>query len=411
LTNTVLFANSSVLDPAHGVVLPDRFVVVEEGIVREVGTGAAPTTAGRVIDLRGAIIMPGLIDSHVHVTAVAADVWAMGEWPPSYVTARAVGVLRGMLHRGFTTVRDIGGCDHGLAQAVAEGHLEGPRLIYGGKILSQTGGAGELRGPGRVVYDQHYYSAHLGVLCDGVTEVRKAAREEIRRGAHHIKLYLSGAVDSPTDRIDSTQFSLEEIRAAVEEAEAAGIYVAGHAYTAKAINRGLRSGVHSIEHGNLMDESSVVLFLERSAVYVPTLITHRALAEHGRSIGVPDEAMVKLEPVLRGGLQALELAHRSGVEIAFGTDLLAEMHSEQSREFTLRSEIQPAADILRSATTVGARLLGLEGRAGCIAPGAFADLLVVDADPLEDITVLSDPEAHLKLIMQAGRIVKDTLAA
>jgi imidazolonepropionase-like amidohydrolase len=319
--------------------------------------------------------------------------------------------MAGMLHRGFTTVRDVGGCDFGLARAVEEGYLEGPRVVYGGKMLSQTGGAGEWRGPGRVVFDPHYYTPTLATLCDGVPEVRKAAREEIRRGASHLKIYLSGAVDAPSDRVDATQFSLEEIRAVVEEANAANIYVAGHAYTSRAINRGLESGVRSIEHGNMMDASSPPLFLEHQAFYVPTLVTYHALAKYGREQGVPEEALVKLPPVQEGGLLALELCHRAGVPIAYGSDLLAEMHREQSLEFTLRSEVQPAVDILRSATTVGARLLGLEGQVGTIAEGANADLLVLDANPLLDARVLSDPARNIKLIMKGGRVIRNELAA
>jgi len=405
------FTHASVLDAEAGRLRPECTVVVEGDRVVDVSPGTPPPAADRVIDLRGAVLMPGLIDAHVHVTVVTTDVWGMSEWSPAYVTARAAGVLRGMLERGFTTVRDLGGCDFGLARAVAEGHLEGPRIVYGGKMLSQTGGAGEWRGPGRTVVDRHYNCPSLAVLCDGVTEVRRAAREEIRRGAHHLKLYLSGAVDAPSDRIDATQFAEEEIRAAVEEADAAGIYVAGHAYTARAVNRGLRLGVRSIEHGNLIDASSPPLFLAHDAFYVPTLATYHALHRHGRALGMPPEALAKLPPVLEGGLGALELAHRAGVAIAFGTDLLAEMHREQSLEFTLRAEVQPAADVIRGATTQAARLLRLEGRVGVIAPGATADLLVVDRDPLEDVRVLSDPDRHLRLIIQAGRIVRQREAA
>jgi imidazolonepropionase-like amidohydrolase len=410
VSTRTIFRDASVLDPERGELSIGRTVVVEDGTVREVAERPTTATAARVIDLHGAVLMPGLIDCHVHVTVVTSDVWGMAEWSPAYVAARASHVLSEMLHRGFTTVRDVGGCDFGLALAVEEGYLDGPRVVYGGKMLSQTGGAGEWRGPGRVVYDPHYYAPTLASLCDGVVEVRKAAREEIRRGASHLKIYLSGAVDAPSDRVDSTQFSLEEIRAVVEEAEAANIYVAGHAYTSKAINRGLESGVRTIEHGNLMDASSPPLLLEHGAYYVPTLVTYHALAQHGREEGVPEEALAKLPPVQEGGLKALELCHRAGVPIAYGSDLLGPMHREQSFEFTLRSEVQPAADIIRSATSVGAQLLGLEGRVGKVAEGAQADLLVLDANPLEDVKVLSQPERHLKLIMKAGRVVRNELA-
>ncbi|MFZ0996149.1 MAG: amidohydrolase family protein [Candidatus Dormiibacterota bacterium] len=411
MSERTIFLNAAVLDPDRGELHPDSSVVVEQGMVRQVSGGRVNADADRIIDVQGAVLMPGLIDCHVHVTVVSSDVWGMAEWSPSYVAARAGRVMAGMLNRGFTTVRDVGGCDFGLASAVDEGYLQGPRVIYGGKMLSQTGGAGELRGPGRLVYDPHYNTPNLARLCDGVTEVRKAAREEIRRGASHLKLYLSGAVDAPSDRVDATQFSEEEIRAAVEEADAANIYVAGHAYTSRAVNRGLKLGVRTIEHGNLMDASSPPLFLEHNAFYVPTLVTYYALAKYGREEGVPESALAKLPPVQAGGLQALELCHREKVQVAYGSDLLAEMHREQSMEFAIRSEVQPAADIVRSATTVGARLLGLEGKVGQIVEGAHADLLVLDANPLDDIKVLSEPALHLKLIMKAGRIVRDELAA
>jgi len=222
---------------------------------------------------------------------------------------------------------------------------------------------------------------------------------------------LSGGVASPTDRVDSTQFAEEEIRAAVEEAEAAQRYVLGHAYTSRAINRGLQCGVRCIEHGNLMDESSIPLFLAHHAFYVPTLVTYSALAEHGRESGLPEASHRKVFDVLDAGLHALELAFQGGLSIAFGTDLLGAMHVHQLREFTIRAQVQPALEIIRSATTVAARLLRLEGLVGVIQPGAFADLLVVDGNPLADISLLTDPIRHLKLIMKAGQVFRESLAA
>jgi len=222
---------------------------------------------------------------------------------------------------------------------------------------------------------------------------------------------LSGGVASPTDRVDSTQFSLEEISAAVEEAEAANLYVAGHAYTSRAINRGLEAGVRSIEHGNLMDESSILLFQQTGAFYVPTLVTYSSLAAHGREFGLPESSYRKVFDVLDAGLRALELAQRSGIPIVYGTDLLGDMHEDQLTEFTLRREVQSPVEIIRSATLVAARLLRLEGQVGMIRPGAFADLLVLDGNPLEDISVLTQPEQRLRLIMSRGRVMRHRLDA
>jgi imidazolonepropionase-like amidohydrolase len=402
--------DAAVLDPEAGSLTEGRTVVVEGGRVVEVeATGAVRAGEATVLDVRGMTVMPGLIDAHVHVNAATADLGALEEWSPSYVTARAAGILRGMLDRGFTTVRDVAGADYGIAAAVAEGLLPGPRIVFGGKALSQTGGHGDARGPGRTALDQHPCRPTLTVVADGVGEVRRAAREQLRRGAHHVKVMLSGGVASPTDRIDSVQYSMEELRAIVEEARAANRYVTGHAYTAAAVNRGLEAGVGCIEHGNLMDGSSVELFRRTGAFYVPTLATYSALAEEGLEHGMPADQHAKVFEVLDAGLGALELAHRAGLPIAYGTDLLGGMHRRQLTELTLRSQVQPPADILRSATTVPARLVGLEGRIGVVAPGASADLLVVDGNPLERLELLTDPARNLRLVMAAGRLHRNDL--
>ncbi|MFI6920467.1 amidohydrolase family protein [Nonomuraea spiralis] len=404
---SVLITNARVLDVEGAAYLEDRNLLIVDDTIAEIGgheVGALRDSD--VIDAGGRTVLPGLIDAHVHVTASTADLSTLGEWSPSYVAARASHILRDMLHRGFTTVRDVGGADHGLADAVHEGYFPGPRLLFGGKAISQTGGHGDMRPMDRVVTDAHPCRATISVVCDGADEMRKAAREQLRTGAHHVKLMLSGGVASPTDRVDSTQLSLEEIRAVVEEAEAANRYVAGHAYTARAVNRALRCGVRSIEHGNLLDETSVELFSKHGAFYVPTLITYRALAEEGLRYGLPPGSHRKVSEVLDHGLHALELAHRGGIDIVFGTDLLGGMHPHQAREFDLRAEVQPALDVIRSATSVAARLVGLPGRIGEITPGAHADILMVEGDPLQDITVLSRPDKHLKLVLKAGRVMR-----
>lgn len=398
-----LFRNAHILDAERGDFLAESSVLVEGDRILEVGGNDVVASDAQIVDLRGLTVMPGLIDAHVHVVAVTADLAALAEWSPSYITARTAHVLAGMLQRGFTTVRDVGGADYGLAQALEEGYLQGPRLVFCGRAFSQTGGHGDFRGPGRQASDLCYCGLARTVICDGADSVRRAAREEIRRGASHIKLLLGGGVASPSDRIDSTQFSREEICTAVEEAEAANLYVVGHAYTSRAINRALECGVRSIEHGNLMDESSLALFHERQAFYVPTLATYAALAAHGREFGLPERSYHKVFEVLHAGLHALEMAHRAHLPIVYGTDLLGGMHEEQLHEFTLRREVQPPVDIVRSATTVAARLLRMQGQIGVVAPGACADLLVVDGDPLQDIAVLTDPQNRLKLVMARGR--------
>ncbi|WP_316959654.1 amidohydrolase family protein [Streptomyces sp. TRM68367] len=231
--------------------------------------------------------------------------------------------------------------------------------------------------------------------------VRTAVRDELRKGAHHIKVMASGGVASPTDRIDSTQYSMEELRTAVEEAEAANRYVTAHAYTARAVNCALEAGVRSIEHGNLIDDRSVELLRERDAFLVPTLTTYWALKQEGPAHGLPSSSHRKVDDVLHGGLAALERAARGGVRLVYGTDLLGGMHRHQNQEFRLRNQVQPPIDIIRSATTTAAELLGMAGEIGTVEVGALADLIVLDGDPLTDIDVLAEPR-HITHVVQGG---------
>lgn len=382
-----VFLHASVLDVRRGLLVEDQEVAVRNGRIAELGSAVRRT--GQLIDLHGRVLMPGLIDSHVHVTQGSESFVELKSWPASYTAFRSAQTLHDMLLRGFTTVRDLGGAEAGLARALREGLIEGPRLLFGGPILAPTGG--------------HV----LTRTCDGAVELRRAIREQMAQGAHHIKLTLSGGVVSSM-ALDALAYSEEEIRAAVEEAGFGHGYVAGHAYSAASVNRALRYGVRTIEHGNLIDHESVELFGEHDAFLVPTLATFDALRRSGAE-HLTAEGRGKLDNILELGLQALELADRAGVAIGYGTDLHGALHAHQLDEFTLRAEVQKSADILRSATVVGAEIAGLGGELGEIRDGAFADLLVVDGNPLEDIAVLTQPDQKLRLIMQGGRIVKNTL--
>lgn len=403
-TAALVIRNASVLDVDAGT-YSTADVVSIDGKVSHVGPDAEAPSGAQVIDGTGKFVLPGLIDCHVHVVASSADFRSLTYTPASYVYAQTARIMGQMLRRGFTTVRDLSGADFGLALAQQEGLLEGPKLHFCGHALSQTGGHGDMRLPGEDHDPNGRGCCGIGRVADGVDAVRAAARDEIRKGAHHIKIMASGGVSSPTDRIDSTQYSMEEMRAAVEEAEAANRYVAAHAYTARAINRALEAGVRSIEHGNLLDDDSLGLFLEKDAFLVPTLVTYWALKEEGRSFGLTEEMWAKVDSVLNSGLEAIGRAHEAGVKMAFGTDLLGGMHRHQNEQFRLLGKVQPAIDAIRSATTTAARLLEREGQLGVVAPGADADMLVLSADPLEDISVLADIADHLELLVQNGRVV------
>lgn len=395
--------NVRILDPVTETVSEPQSIQINGDRISSIS--AANNESDSSIDAGGAIAIPGLIDCHVHVLANTADLGRLGDESPAYLTASAINTMQGALRRGFTTLRDAGGADFGLARAAAEQLFLAPRLFFGGKALSQTGGHADMRGPGTSIVDQHQCCPHIGTVCDGVDEVRKAARMQLRTGADHIKIMLSGGVASPTDRIDSTQFSDEEIRAAVEEAAASNRYVLGHAYTARAINRGLKLGVRSIEHGNLLDDESIRLFTENDAFLVPTLVTYERLKAEGVRHGLPQASADKVDSVLYAGLKALEAADQGGVNIAYGSDLLGDMWKWQSKEFEIRSQVQSAGAVLRSATTVAARLLDQEGELGIIREGAQADIVLLNANPLDDITVLAEPQKSVRHVFVRGGLV------
>ncbi len=406
---TIRIINTHILDAANGHLLPKQCLSIANGHITAVSDVIPDEPADISLDAEGRVVMPGLCDAHVHITAATPDFVALRHWPPSYVTAHAAGILNGMLMRGFTTVRDAGGADFGYAQAIEEGLLIGPRLLFCGHALSQTGGHGDMRLPGDEHTDHCFCCAGLGKVCDGVAEVRRACRDEIRKGAHQIKLMVSGGVASPTDRITSTQFAEDEIQAAVEEAEAANRYVMAHAYTNRAIVRALKCGVRSIEHGNLITQEGIELLKQKQAYLVPTLSTYDRLAREGVEAGMPVALQKKVYSVLDAGIQALETAWQANVNIVFGTDLLGSMHTSQLQEFAIRREVMPASSLIQSATLKAAELFNMSDEIGTLAEGYRADLLIVDGNPLEDITVLQDPERYLKVIMKDGRIYKNTL--
>ena len=403
----IIFANAAVLDGTSRERREDHHVVVEGTHICEVSDRPI-RTAAETIDLKGRTLMPGLIDAHVHVLAVDAALARLPERPVTLLTLQAARVLEGMLARGFTTVRDAGGADGGLAEAVEGGLVRGPRIFPSGMALSQTGGHGDTRPRTQSVVSCACCEggANLSRIADGVTECRRAARDELRKGATQIKILASGGVASPYDPIWNLQYSEEEVRAIVEEARAWRTYVLAHAYSPEAIRRSIDFGVRSIEHGNLIDSTTAEHVAGAEAFVVPTLATYDALHRHGRELGFPEVSMAKLDEVREAGLRSLEILQAAGVKIGYGTDLLGPMHRYQSREFVIRAEAMSPFEIIRSATVVNAELLNRPGEFGVVAPGARADLIVVDGDPLADISLLDGQGEHLTHIMKDGGLYK-----
>jgi imidazolonepropionase-like amidohydrolase len=406
----VLFTNARIVD-ATGAAPREGHVLVEDGTIRDVTARPVAAPDRLVLDLRGRTLMPGLIDCHVHVVASMMNLGACAQLPDALAVLRSLPIMKGMLDRGFTTVRDAGGAPYALAQAVEQGLAVGPRLIVCGKALSKTGGHVDFRARHDAT-DPHRLEtrfAALGRVADGEDEVRRACRQELRQGAAFIKIMANGGVASPTDPIAWQGYSECEMRAAVEEAADAQTYVAAHLYTAEAIARAVRAGVHSLEHCNRIDAPTARAAAAAGAVAVPTLVTYEALAQDGPRFGLPADSIAKIEDVRASGLESLSIMREAGLPMAFGTDLLGETHGRQSEEFAILARVLPATEILASATTEAARLIGMEGRLGVVAPGAIADLLVVDGDPLRDAAVLASPERSVRLVMKAGAIHRNAL--
>lgn len=407
-----VITNARPFDAARGVIGPPSQIVIEGQRIVEVSAQALQVDDAQRIDAGGRVVLPGLIDAHVHVVAASHDLVALGLQAPSLLTAQSSRILRDMLHRGFTTVRDAAGADFGLQEAVARGLFEGPRLFIAGFPISQTGGHADMRPKGVRTREMFCACAGLGLvgaIADGVGEVRRAVREQVRNGANQIKIMAGGGISSPTDPLEGTQFSLDELRAACEEAEAANLYAMAHAYSPRAVTRAVQSGVRSIEHGNLIDEASAREMKRHGAYLVPTLATYAALAAEGARLGWSAEMLDKLARVQSRGIEAVRIARAEGVPVVFGTDLLGHMHAQQNNEFNLRLQAMGPVEALQSATVVAAQLLRQQGQIGELLPGAWADLLVVEGDPTQDLAMLTEPQAGIRLLMQGGRTVRSSL--
>lgn len=411
----LIVEDANLLDLGSGEFRPATSVRAENDRIVEVSeTGAsldAPDDVVRV-DAGGRTLLPGLIDAHVHAAITTMDLAAMGRRSQTRIGIEAKAILERMLRRGFSTVRDAGGLDAGLKEATEIGLISGPRIFRSGRVMSQTGGHGDTSPP--KVGDFHLCACSIHTtgfahIADGPDAVRRAVREELKGGADQIKVMAGGGVATPSDPIDMVQYTEPEIRAAVEEAASRRTYAFAHAYVPDAIIQAVNAGVRSIEHGNLLDAEAARVMADHDCFLVPTLVVYDQIAEFGRQLNFPAASMAKLDSVLTAGISAIETALAAGVKVGLGTDLLGETHDAESKELQLRAQVQSPLDVLRSATLVNAELLGKTGELGVVAPGAFADLLLVDGDPLADITLTGGQGDHLDLIVRGGEIITNRL--
>jgi imidazolonepropionase-like amidohydrolase len=407
----ILFRNLNLLDPRWNEARGGYEVLVEGDLIKEVSAKPIKAAKAKVVDCGKRTLMPGLIDCHVHVFLSEVNIRNLENVPLTLMTARAADLMKGMIDRGFTTVRDTGGADWGIKAAVDAGLIKGPRLFISGRAIGPTGGHSDSRRRTDIGAPCGCCNAmvYCMAIANGPDDVRRTVREQMRQGADQVKIMCSGGVASPYDPLDSLQFSEAEIAAATDEAKNFGRYVLAHAYTPEAITRAVTNGVRTIEHGNLIDTKSAKLLKSSGGYMVANLVTYFVMKERAAQFGMTADMLAKNDIVLDGALRSLEICKAAGVQVGYGSDLLGQLQVEQSREFMFRAEVLKPLEIIRQATTVGAEVLRQEGKLGIVAPGAFADLIVVDGDPLKKLELFLDQGAHLPVIMKGGKFHKNAL--
>jgi len=376
-------------------------LVIENGIV---SPSARATKGDLVIDADGQYIMPGFIDAHVHFRLATLNFAQLSQWTEVQFGIAMAKLSEQTLQRGFTTVRDLGGDVAGLKRAIRAGMASGPDIVQANLMITQTGGHGDVEAGVLPVPDcacQMRHSA-FGIVADGPDAVRKAARHVLRAGADFIKIHVSGGVATPMDPLECTQYTAEEIRAAVQEATNRKTYVAAHAYTPEAIRLAVLNGVKCIEHGNLLDEETARVMRDNDAWLVPTLVTYKGMAEEGRRFGFPERNLVKNEAVLASGLQSLKIANDVGINMGWGTDLIGEIQAMQRHEFAIRAEIQSAESILKAMYVMNPIILNKSAEIGRLHPGMRGDVVITHVNPLDNIKGLAADDA-VSQVLQRGQ--------
>jgi len=394
-----------IVDVVAGRIIDDMAMVISGDRIKSIVAQSALSAGMRTVSVGGRYLSPGLIDCHAHVFIGQFN--DSGQILPSEMSARAGTHLKGILMRGFTTIRDAGGADQGHKAAVEKGIWVGPRMFVAGKILSQTGGHGDHRGRADTCS-----CSQLGgtvVIADGVDQVRWAVRENVRQGVDHIKIMAGGGVSSPGDKLIHPQYSLQEIETITEEAERVDRYVMAHVYADKGIRRAVEAGVRSIEHGNFLTAATARVMVEREAHLVPTLITYEADGKYGMSFGWAPENAQKNSEVLASGLKSLEVALAEGVNVGYGTDLCWSPKTYQGDGLLIHQKVCGPVEALRHATVNNAKVVRMPGQIGEVSEGAFADILVVDANPYDGLECFAQYDNKVVAVIQSGRAVRDDL--
>ena len=417
-----LFTNVDVFDSENATVIENASVLVEGNLIAAVTTDPINAEGATVIDGEGRTLVPGLIDGHNHIMLPASPLALAYSLHWTYIGALVAREAERMLMRGFTTLRDAGGPCYGIADAIDEGIVSGPRIFCSGHFIGQTSGHFDFRlyneTHHRLRSDRSFFEAQWSFLADGVPEVRAMTREALRLGATQIKVSLGGGNSSPYDPLDTTHYSVEEIRAAVDAAEDWNTYVLVHAYTDESVMRALEGGVKSIDHGNMIiNEETMVAIRDAGAILNPQFLIFTPDEE---MLAAGDPATIAKGAPLRDNVESyVRLIKKYNLPIAFGVDLFGapELLALQNLEFERRGRWWTGAEVLQQATYNTARLVEMSGprnpyqggRLGVIEEGAYADMILVDGDPLEDINLMVDPEANFLIIMKDGVIYKNSM--
>ncbi|WP_096439017.1 metal-dependent hydrolase family protein [Alteribacter populi] len=409
-----LIKNGTVINGTGADAKEGHIVVVEGNKIVYVGPEESYDVCGdeEVIDAQGGTILPGLIDTHVHMMFEYEPVQKRLTTPFSMMFYKAQKYFEKTINAGVTSVRDALGADLGVKHAVEQGYIKGPRLQVSINALTITGGHGDgtqLSGQVLDILPSDYPGMPDG-RCDGVDEVRKKTRQMLRAGAEVIKVHATGGVLSPTDHPEFTQFSLDELKAIVEEGKfRKGVKVMAHAQGAEGIKNAVKAGIHSIEHGIFIDDEVAELMVESGTYLVPTLLAPVSVLEMADQLGMPQSAVEKSKEVIEQHKESIARAHKAGVKIAMGTDAGVFLHGTNLRELGLMVDVGiTPMEALVASTKTAAECLGWDDKLGTLEEGKLADVVVVKGNPLNDIYSLADND-HVQVVIKDGKIEKNLL--